>query len=114
MSSRSIPDEGGRPARSGGPHPGVLALVSLGIFLASLITVIAIGVILDATGQDFKAAMSFQYVLWGLGLVQVWRYRQRTRARVLTEDPDYWLPESTRGRRLGRWPLTGRGARPGQ
>ncbi len=37
MSSRSIPDEG-RTARSGGPHPGVLALVSLGIFLASLIT----------------------------------------------------------------------------
>ncbi len=37
MSSRSIPDDG-RPARSGGPHPGVLALVSLGIFLAGLIT----------------------------------------------------------------------------
>lgn len=37
MSSRSIPDEG-RPTRSGGPHPGVLAIVSLGIFLASLIT----------------------------------------------------------------------------
>jgi hypothetical protein len=38
MSNRSIPDEGGRPARSGGPHPGILALVSLGIFLAGLAT----------------------------------------------------------------------------
>lgn len=37
MSSHSIPDEG-HPTRSGGPHPGVLALVSLGIFLVSLIT----------------------------------------------------------------------------
>ncbi len=37
MTSHSIPREGG-PARQGGPHPGVLALVSLGIFLAGLIT----------------------------------------------------------------------------
>src|SRR6478736_4044830 len=37
MSNRSIPDER-RHARSGGPHPGVLAIVSLGIFLAGLIT----------------------------------------------------------------------------
>jgi hypothetical protein len=37
MSSRAISDEG-HPTRPGGPHPGVLAIVSLGIFLASLIT----------------------------------------------------------------------------
>ena len=24
--------------------------------------------------------MSVQYVLWGVGLVQIWRYRRRTRA----------------------------------
>ncbi|MBA4607684.1 MFS transporter [Aeromicrobium sp. Marseille-Q0843] len=59
-------------------------------FLASLITVIAIGVILDATGQNFKAAMSFQYVLWALGLAQVWRYRVKTRARLVRDDPDRW------------------------
>lgn len=59
-------------------------------FLASLITVVAVGVILDQTDQDFKAAMSFQYVLWALGLVQVWRYRVRTRARVLRDDPERW------------------------
>ncbi|WP_313406665.1 MFS transporter [Aeromicrobium sp.] len=59
-------------------------------FLASLTTVIAVGVILDRTDQSFKAAMSFQYVLWALGLVQVWRYRVRTRARVLRDDPDRW------------------------
>ncbi|MFH5878734.1 hypothetical protein [Arthrobacter sp. NA-172] len=37
MSTHSIPAEG-RPARSGGPHPGILATVSFGIFLVSLIT----------------------------------------------------------------------------
>ncbi|GAA3539783.1 MFS transporter [Aeromicrobium flavum] len=59
-------------------------------FLASLITVIAVGVILDQTGQNFKAAMSFQYVLWGLGLAQVWRYRVKTRARLVRDDPERW------------------------
>jgi hypothetical protein len=37
MSNRSIPNQRHR-AGSGGPHPGVLATVSLAIFLASLIT----------------------------------------------------------------------------
>ncbi|MFP3459844.1 hypothetical protein R5O87_03210 [Arthrobacter globiformis] len=36
MSNRPIPNE--HQTRSGGPHPGVLAVVSLGIFLAGLIT----------------------------------------------------------------------------
>ena len=35
--------------------------------------------------------MSFQYLLWGLGLVQIWRYRRRTRARILADDPDLAL-----------------------
>jgi nitrate/nitrite transporter NarK len=59
-------------------------------FLASLITVVAIGVILDHTGQNYKAAMSFQYVLWALGLGQVWRYRVKTRARLVRDDPERW------------------------
>ena len=37
MSSRSIPGERHR-ARSGGPHPGILAIVSLGILLAAVVT----------------------------------------------------------------------------
>jgi hypothetical protein len=32
--------------------------------------------------------MSLQYLLWGLGIVQVWRLRRRTRAQLLAEDPD--------------------------
>ncbi len=59
-------------------------------FLASLVMVIAVGVILDLTDQNYKAAMSFQYVLWGLGLTQVWRYRVKARARLRRDDPQAW------------------------
>lgn len=66
-------------------------------FLASLIMVIAVGVILDHTGQDYKAAMSFQYVLWALGLTQVWRYRVKARARLRRDDPQGWARMSGLG-----------------
>jgi len=58
-------------------------------FSASLVLVVAIGLVLDwrtpgsstdYTPEAFRWAMSTQYVLWALGLVQVWRYRRRTRA----------------------------------
>jgi MFS family permease len=58
-------------------------------FSASLVLVIAIGLVLDwrtpGGGADYDAdafrwAMCTQYPLWALGLVQVWRYRRRTRA----------------------------------
>jgi hypothetical protein len=34
--------------------------------------------------------MSFQYLLWALGLVQIVRYRVKARARLLLDDPDLW------------------------
>ena len=58
-------------------------------FSASLVLVIAIGVILDwrtpGASSDYSAsafrwAMCAQYPLWALGLLQVWRYRRKTRA----------------------------------
>lgn len=60
-------------------------------FTASLVLVVAIGVILDwrtpgdstaYTPEAFRWAMSAQYVLWGLGLLQIWRYRRLARAVV--------------------------------
>jgi MFS family permease len=65
-------------------------------FIASLVLVIAIGLILDwrtpgggsaYTPSAFRWAMSFQYVLWALGITQIWRYRVRTRAKIMAEDP---------------------------
>jgi MFS family permease len=58
-------------------------------FSASLVLVVAIGVVLDwrtpgastdYPPEAFHWAMATQYPLWALGLVQVWRYRHRTRA----------------------------------
>lgn len=58
-------------------------------FSASLVVVVAIGLVLDwrtpGTGTDyppgaFTWAMATQYPLWAVGLLQVWRYRRRTRA----------------------------------
>lgn len=73
-------------------------IINQGGFVASLILVISIGLILDwhtpgGTSTDyspeaFRCAMSAQYVLWGIGLVQIWRYRVKTRAFLLAEDPD--------------------------
>lgn len=56
----------------------------------------AIGFVLDLqtpSGGDYSAhaftgAMSVQYVLWGVGITQIWRYRRQARRRMLREDPD--------------------------
>jgi MFS family permease len=74
-------------------------IINQGGFYASLILVAAIGVVLDAqtpgdstayTPEAFRWAMSTQYVLWAVGLTQVYRYRVRTRERIRLDDPDLW------------------------
>ena len=64
-------------------------------FTASLLLVLSIGVVLDwrtpgsstaYTPSAFRWAMSVQYVLWGIGLVQIWRYRRRTRAGLVRSE----------------------------
>lgn len=74
-------------------------IINQGGFIASLVLVFAIGLILDwrtpGGGSNyspgaFKAAMSFQYVLWGIGTVQIVRYRIKARARLLEDNPDEW------------------------
>ena len=36
----------------------------------------------DYTPEAFRWAMSAQYVLWGVGLANIWRARRRTRRFV--------------------------------
>ena len=76
------------PAERIGSATGV---VNVGGFLASLLTVLAIGAVLDvltpgastAYSLDaFKAAFAVQYVFWALGMVGVVRHRRRVRARL--------------------------------
>jgi MFS family permease len=67
-------------------------IVNMGGFTASLITIFAIGVILDwrtpsgaFTLADFKIAFCFQYLLWAFGFVSLWRSRRLTRAGLRAE-----------------------------
>ncbi len=89
-------------------------IINQGGFYASLVLVVAIGLILDwrtpgssaaYTPESFRWAMSFQYVLWTIGLVQVVRYRRRTRELLRVEEPawvDAQLSLGRRARRLSR------------
>jgi MFS family permease len=76
------------PAERVGSASGV---VNVGGFVASLLTVLAMGAVLDLlTPADsglyglgaFRAAFAVQYVFWVLGLVGVVRHRRRLRARL--------------------------------
>jgi sugar phosphate permease len=83
--------------RTSNPHERLASasgIINQGGFIASLVLVIAIGLLLDwrtpGAGSDytpaaFHWAMCAQYPLWALGLLQVWRYRVRTR-RVVDRD----------------------------
>lgn len=66
-------------------------IINQGGFVAALIAVFAVGGLLDLmtpgsssdyTDDGFRVAMSFQFVLFGLGALQIWRYRTRVRRQV--------------------------------
>ncbi|WP_235003289.1 MFS transporter [Blastococcus haudaquaticus] len=76
------------PAERMGSASGV---VNVGGFVASLLTVLAVGVVLDlltpgsSTAYEldaFRAAFAVQYVFWAVGLVGVVRHRRVLRARL--------------------------------
>ena len=63
-------------------------IVNQGGFIATLLLLLAIGLILDwrtPAGSEtylpeaFTWAMSAQYVLWFVGMIQIWRYRRKAR-----------------------------------
>jgi hypothetical protein len=66
-------------------------VVNVGGFLASLLTVLAIGAVLDLLTPGgstdyslgvFRAAFAVQYVFWAIGLVGVLRHRRQLRERL--------------------------------
>lgn len=66
-------------------------MVNMGGFIASLTTMALVGLILDRlapggpdtyTLDDFRVAMSAQFLLWGFGAAMIWRYRRQSLRRV--------------------------------
>jgi MFS family permease len=71
------------PARIG----SATGIVNVGGFVASLLTILLIGLILDVSSggssyslHDFRLAFSVQYLFWAVGLVAFLRARRRLRA----------------------------------
>ena len=71
-------------------------IVNVGGFVASLGTVALIGIVLDQvapggpstyTVDSFRAAMSVQYIVWVIGVVQILRFRRKARLAQLTRSP---------------------------
>ncbi|MCI4066545.1 MFS transporter [Micromonospora sp. R77] len=71
-------------------------IVNVGGFVASILLVLAVGVVLDLATpagaatpplSAFRWAFAVQYVLWAVGAVQVLRYRNAARRRYAAEHP---------------------------
>ena len=67
----------------------VSGIINVGGFFAAVLAVFGVGAVLDLltpgsstdyTPGAFRGAMSVQYLLWGLGALQIWRYRTQVRA----------------------------------
>ncbi|GAA0725935.1 MFS transporter [Dactylosporangium roseum] len=74
---------------------GATGIVNVGGFVASIVLIVAIGVVLDVLTPAgaansslgaFKVAFAAQYLLWAFGAAQVYRYRRTTR-RVVSDGP---------------------------
>ena len=83
------------PTRMG----SAIGIVNVGGFVASLGTVALIGIVLDLvapggpstyTVDSFRVAMSVQYIVWVLGLVQILRFRRKSRRALRRDQPDLY------------------------
>ncbi|MFD4786360.1 nitrate/nitrite transporter [Streptomyces sp. NPDC058459] len=70
-----------RPANPPERQGTASGITNMGGFIASMTTLLAIGVLLDATGDDYSIAFSAVFVLQALGLTQILRLRGRAARR---------------------------------
>nr|WP_202532250.1 MFS transporter [Streptomyces sp. SID3212] len=70
-----------RPANPPERQGTASGIVNMGGFVASMFTLLAVGVLLDATDGDYRIAFSSVFVLEALGVVQILRLRARTQRR---------------------------------
>ncbi|MEU8520739.1 MFS transporter [Streptomyces sp. NBC_01216] len=67
-----------RPANPPERQGTASGIVNMGGFVASMTTLLAVGVLLDATGDDYRIAFSSVFVLEALGVLQILRLKART------------------------------------
>ncbi|MCX5377309.1 nitrate/nitrite transporter [Streptomyces sp. NBC_00091] len=70
-----------RPANPAERQGTASGITNMGGFLASMTTLLAVGVLLDATGDDYRIAFSSVFVLEALGVAQILRLRGRALSR---------------------------------
>ncbi|MGW1256316.1 MFS transporter [Streptomyces sp. NPDC002513] len=70
-----------RPANPPERQGTASGITNMGGFTASMTTLLAIGVLLDATGDDYTVAFSAVFVLQALGLSQILRLRRQAARR---------------------------------
>ncbi|MFC5719671.1 nitrate/nitrite transporter [Streptomyces gamaensis] len=70
-----------RPANPPERQGTASGIVNMGGFIASITTLLAVGVLLDATGGDYRLALCSVFVLQALGLSQILRLRTRAQRR---------------------------------
>lgn len=70
-----------RPANPPERQGTASGIVNMGGFMASMTTLLAIGVLLDLTGNNYRIAFTSVFVLQALGLSQILRLRPQARRR---------------------------------
>ncbi|SEP97768.1 MFS transporter [Streptomyces radiopugnans] len=70
-----------RPANPPERQGTASGIVNIGGFTASMTTLLAVGVLLDATGDDYRIAFASVFVLQALGTAQILRLRGRAHRR---------------------------------
>ncbi|MFF4642395.1 nitrate/nitrite transporter [Streptomyces sp. NPDC001389] len=70
-----------RPANPAERQGTASGITNMGGFLASMTTLLSVGVLLDATGDDYRIAFSSVFAVELLGLTQILRLRPRALAR---------------------------------
>ncbi|WP_326698564.1 MFS transporter [Streptomyces sp. NBC_01754] len=71
----------GRPANPPERQGTASGIVNMGGFVASMTTLFAIGVLLDATGDNYRVAFASVFVLEAIGVTQILRLHSRATAR---------------------------------
>ncbi|WCD87409.1 putative glucarate transporter [Streptomyces xanthophaeus] len=77
-----------RPANPAERQGTASGITNMGGFLASMTTLLAVGILLDATGDDYRIAFSTVFVLEALGITQILRLRGRALSRERERERD--------------------------